>query len=195
MIELIILSLKVSDKIYDKLTSFRTYDVVMYGSSITAGCKWNKELFRLKIKNCGTNGYTTSHLIWFLNKKVLKYKPKICFIEGGINDIKTGIPLSLSYKNIESIVDTLIRHKIDPVLQSTLHVQYDGDYNTNLKIDSLNSFLSGLATKKDILYLDLNKLLSEKKRLRKDFTTDGTHINKRAYEIWINEIEISLNER
>ena len=68
-------------RIYDKIASFSTYNVVMFGNSLTAGGKWNKELNRLDIKNSGVGNFTTSNFVWILNKAVIQFKPKICFIE------------------------------------------------------------------------------------------------------------------
>jgi lysophospholipase L1-like esterase len=177
------------DKIYDKLTSFKSFRAVMYGSSITAGCKWNTKLWRLGIRNSGTNGYTSAHLVWFIHKKVIRYKPEFCFIEAGINDINTGIPLSKISQNIEIIVDTLMKNKINPVLQSTLYINRENDKIINQQIDSLNAILKKIAYNKNITYLDVNKYLSKNNKLEIKYTTDGTHLNSSAYNIWINEIE------
>ena len=65
----------------------------MFGNSITANGKWGDGLNRLDVKNSGTGGFTTSHFVWTINDQVLQYHPKICFLEGGINDIGVGIPL------------------------------------------------------------------------------------------------------
>ena len=174
--------------INDKKESTRNYNIVMYGNSITAGGNWNKELCRRDIKNCGTCGFTTSHFLIGLKVQVVDYKPKICFVEGGINDILVGIPLSRTFKNYESIIDTLVKYKIKPVIQSTLYILYNDGY-TNFKVDSLNCFLVDLSRRKGISYIDLNKSLSENRRLKNVFTTDGIHINENAYQIWAQEVK------
>jgi len=161
----------------------------MFGNSLTAEGKWNSELKRFDIKNSGRSGFTSSHFVWILQDAVLKYKPKICFIEGGINDIGTGIPLSRTYENYETIVDILIQHQIEPVLQSTLYVNKPDDSVTNSKVESLNYFLSNLASKRNIIYLDLNQYLSENKKLRIEYTRDGVHLRQSTYKIWAHEID------
>jgi len=185
---IMLIAYKYRAKIYDKFASFRTYNIVMFGNSLTSQGNWNIDLNRTDIKNSGTGGFTSSHFVWIIDGSVLKYNPKICFIEGGINDIGVGIPLSRTYKNYESIVDTLIKHKIEPVLQSTLYVNQPYDSVTNSKVDSLNYFLSNLAAKRNIVFLDLNPYLSENKKLKKEFSKDGVHIKESAYKIWIREI-------
>jgi len=186
---------KLKAKIYDKVASFRTSNIVMFGNSLTAGGKWNADLNRFDIKNSGTVGFTSSHFVWILDSAVIKYKPKICFIEGGINDIGVGIPLSRTYENYELIVDTLIINKIEPVLQSTLYINQPDDSVSNSKVDSLNYFLSNLAAKRKITFLDLNQFLSANKRLKMEYTIDGVHIKKNAYKIWTHEIAKILKNK
>ncbi|MDP2338703.1 MAG: GDSL-type esterase/lipase family protein [Bacteroidota bacterium] len=179
----------------EQAVSDRAYNVVMFGNSLTAGGNWNQELNRLNVKNSGFPGFTTSHFVWLLNDEVLKFKPKICFIEGGINDIGVGIPLKRTCENYEAIVETLMKNKIEPVLQSTLYVHRPDDSIMNSAADSLNYFLASLASRKNLLYLNLNQFLSENKRLKEEFTTDGTHLKESAYKIWIREIEKILKRK
>lgn len=176
-------------KIFDKVASFKSYNIVMLGDSFTSRGNWNYDLERTDIKNSGKGGSTTSHYVGYLKNAVIKYKPKICFIEGGTNDIGVGIPLSRTFRNYESIVDTLIKYKIEPVLQSTFYVNQPGDSIVNSKIDSLNVFLKNLAEVKNIIFLDLNLDLSENKRLKNEYSKDGVHITEKAYKIWMNEIK------
>jgi len=192
IVGILFIGYKLRTKLYDKLASKKSYNIVMFGNSLTAGGKWNYDLNRFDIKNSGTGGFTTSHFVWILKGAVLQYNPKICFIEGGINDIGVGIPLSRTISNYNSIVDTLLKYHIEPVLQSTFYVNYPNDSLTNLmnsKVDSLNNYLSTLANIKGINYLNLNQFLSENGRLKKDLNRDGVHINEIGYKIWTREIE------
>lgn len=164
----------------------------MFGNSLTANGKWNRDLNRSDIKNSGNRGFTTSHFVTIIQGAVIQYNPKICFIEGGINDIGLGIPLRRTFNNYKSIVDTLLKYQIEPILQSTIYINYPNDSLTNIensKVDSLNNFLSTLAQEKGITYLDLNKYLSSNGRLRNDLNTDGCHINSSAYKIWTREVD------
>lgn len=183
-------------KLYDKDTTPESHKIVMFGNSLTAGCNWNHNLNRVDIQNSGSPGFTTSHFVWILKESVLEFKPKICFIEGGINDIGVGIPLQRTFNNYKSIVDTLLKHKIEPVLQSTFYVNYPSDslnYQYNSQVDSLNILLSSLAKSKGITYINLNPLLSAKGKLREELSKDGVHINETAYKIWAKEIQNTLN--
>jgi lysophospholipase L1-like esterase len=189
---------KFRTNIYEMIEPEKSYNIVMFGNSLTAGGQWDAELNRFDIKNSGTKGFTTSHFVWILNGAVLKYNPKICFIEGGINDIGVGIPLTRTCNNYNSIVDTLLKHRIKPILQSTFYVNYPNDslnvlYNS--KVDSLNFYLSTLANKKGITYLNLNQYLSDHGRLRKELNMDGIHINELGYKIWTREVDKILKSK
>ena len=103
-----------------------------------------------------------------------------------------------TFRNYQSIVDTILRHKIEPVLQSTFYVNYPNDSTTNFinsRVDSLNSYLSVLANKNGIGYIDLNYLLSENGRLKKEYSRDGLHINDLGYDIWIREVDRILRSK
>ncbi len=62
-------------------------------------------------------------------------------------------------------------------------------------IDEVNAFLQELAKSKKIAYIDINPQLSENKRLKKQFTTDGVHLTEVAYNIWAEEIKKVLNSK
>lgn len=188
-----LLLFQMKDEIYNVTHQKGKYDVVMFGNSLTAGCKWNRKLTRLNVKNSGTNGYTTTHLLWSLDKKVLNHNPRFCIIMGGTNDISTGIPLSVTQGNFKKIVTILLENNVQPVLQSTLYVNHPKDSIKNSRINELNQFLSALANSNKLTFLDLNAKLSHNKKLKKEFTSDGTHLNKAAYDIWINEIDTFLS--
>jgi lysophospholipase L1-like esterase len=189
-------------KICNKIASLHSdifsksmYEIVMYGNSITQMGNWNCDLNRVDVKNSGILGFTTSHFVLYLNKSVIRYRPKICFLEAGINDIQVGIPLSRTFQNYISILDTLIKHNIEPVLQSTLFVCLPEDGIINLKVDSLNHFLEKSAYSRKLEYIDLNMYLSANKRLKAEYTTDGLHLNQKAYKIWANELSLTLKRK
>lgn len=196
---------KIRSKIYDKIASQKVHSIIMFGDAFTAAGNWNKDLNRNDIKNNGRPSLTTSQFLWILNNAVIKFKPKICFIEGGLNDIEVGMPLNRTFMNYQSIVDSLLKHDIEPVLQSTLFVDYPSGNGTNmprpsetklinLQVDSLNKYLSILANKKGIMYIDLNQYLSENGKLKKEVNTDGVHLNEYGYKIWAREIDKVLKK-
>ena len=173
-----------------------SYKVVMFGNSlIEGGGSWNQKLGRDDVKNSGRGGFTTSHFVWLLEKQVIRYQPEIVILEGGINDIGVGIPIDRIKQNYQSMVDTLLSKNIDLVLQLIIYTDQGNEAQNNDQrrmIDEINHFLKDLATTRNISYIDMNPLLSEKGRLKKTYTTDGVHLTDEAYKIWSEEIKKQL---
>jgi len=177
---------------FKDIVNSKSPKIVMFGNSITQGGNWSELLNRNDIKNSGFSGFTTSHFVWIINENVIKAKPKICFLEGGINDIGVGIPLSRTIENYKNLIDTLNVHKIIPVVQSTLYRVNDNF--SKPKIDSLNTFLINYCKSHNAYYLDINSKLSDNKSLLSKYSTDGTHLTYEAYKIWAKEINILLEK-
>lgn len=169
-----------SDQNDEKIT------IVMFGDSITKGGDWATLLGRSDVKNSGFPGFTTSHLVWLLKENVIDLSPRVCFLEGGINDIGVGIPLDRTKSNYRSLINGLLEHQITPVVQSILYQQDNPE--SKVQVDSLNSYLKAYCQNKNVYYLDINDKLSSQTGLKAQYTTDGTHINQEAYEIWAAEV-------
>ncbi len=186
IILLILLCYKMRVTLKDKLS---TYQIVMFGDSFTESCDWAESLDRDDIKKSGYSGFIVPQMIDVINCAVTDFKPATCFIQGGSNDIKCGIPVSTIFANYTYIINTLREAKIEPVIQSTLNFNRENDSIDNSNIDSLNHLLSNLAKENKLHFIDLNKLLSLNGRLRAEYTIDGRHINQQAYKIWVGEIK------
>ena len=159
----------------------KNYSVVFFGDSLTANGDWNSLLDRNDIKTAGYPGFTTSHLVWLLHDKVIKLNPDTCYIMAGVNDVGVGIPVNRTIENYTSIIDTLIKHNIVPIIQSTI---YTSDLKECLQIDTLNLKLLDLTRLRKVRYIELNSRLSNDHLLDREYTTDGTHLNKSGYTVW-----------
>ncbi len=177
-------SVEFNKDIRQKITNRTKCNIVMYGNSLTYMGDWQKLLFRFDVRNEGQDGFTTGELKNVLQQHVISHQPKICFLEGGINDIFQQIPLPVIQANYTSMVDTLLKHKIEPVIQSTLYVDSLPESITNQKVDSFNVILRQMCAERGIKYLNLNSLLSENKRLKPEINTDDIHLNKKGYLLW-----------
>lgn len=190
IIILIIAIIKYWTPITEKLfsQSDKKKKIAMLGNSLTAAGDWESLLSRKDVLNAGTGhgGFTTSHYVTLLQSDVIAHHPKICFIEGGINDISVGIPLSRTKNNLQSLIDTLRNYKIIPVLTLTFHTSFDT--LKNKMVDSLNFIIKNLAEINKLEYIDINDKISKNGFLKKEYTTDGTHLTKEAYPIWAKEI-------
>ena len=161
--------------------------VVFWGDSITASGNWNKLLNRNDVLNAGTKGYTTLYLMSGFDDAILKYKPDTCYLMIGINDIRLGVPMSRTKSNYSAIIDSLVKYKITPVIQSTL---YTTDNKINCSVDTLNGYIKAIAANKNIKYLDVNARISNNHVLTKKYSLDGLHINPLAYLKWVGLIKI-----
>jgi lysophospholipase L1-like esterase len=162
--------------------------IVMLGNSITefAG-DWNARIGRNDMRNSGQGGYTTGQMIWLLDSCVLKAKPKYCFTLAGINDITLGVPVERVFTNYQIIIDSLMENSIRPVVQSTLY--QTGNLTGNHKVAYLNYLLKDYCNQKNITYIDLNEFMSDRNGLISEYTTDGTHLTERGYEIWTEKLK------
>ncbi|MBN2790012.1 MAG: GDSL family lipase [Candidatus Delongbacteria bacterium] len=160
-------------------------DIVMLGNSITAGIDWNELLERKDIVNRGINGDITEGMLSRM-ESVLKVKPKACFFLGGINDLTRRLPTEEIIANIKEIMNILLKNEIKPVLQSVIYnngMYYSHEHNNPL-VTKINAELKKYAEEKEILFLDLNKVLSENNLLKPEYTHDGLHLNAEGYVVW-----------
>jgi len=157
--------------------------IVMYGNSITFQGKWEEVLGRTDIANRGIPGYTTGQLIWTI-KNGLHDHPysKIWFLEGGINDISLGVPVERIFENYQITVDSLKRNHIIPVVQST--ILKNNAKTDNKQVAKLNKLVKKWCIKNNVDYIDLNAFLSRDGELIKELTTDGCHLQPKAYIPW-----------
>ena len=170
-------------------------DVVMLGNSITYGINWNELLGRDKIIN---RGICSDIVEGFLNrlKYVIKLKPKLCFIMGGINDIYNDIPVDLIFQNYKKLVETLKENNITPIIQSTLYVsrKWHSYKDKNPEVRKLNELLCEYSKENKIDFIDLNLRLSRDRILIEKYTHDGVHLNAEGYKIWGEEVDNVLKK-
>lgn len=102
----------------------------------------NSRGYSYHIANAGIDGNTTKDGVDRL-KDVLAQHPQIVVVEFGGNDGLRGLPLSSTRQNMDQIVSTLLKAKINVVLAGiTLPPNYGPDY-----IQQFNGIYSDLARK------------------------------------------------
>lgn len=180
---------------YQEITDFYTVysgqkNIVMLGNSLTYRISWPELMGREDIANRGIGSDITEGFINRLNF-VLNVKPRICFIEGGVNDLARNINNETIIKNLNTILDTLQNNKIIPVLTTLTYVTpaYKNAAHFNLKIKALNELIIELSEDRKIRWIDLNKLLADGDFLRMDYAIkDGIHYTAKGYKIWRDEM-------
>jgi lysophospholipase L1-like esterase len=169
--------------------------IVMLGNSMTYNAHWDELLGRSDVVNRGIpNDISTGYLHRL--DYVFRLSPRICFIEGGVNDVYANFTADEICTNIISIVDSLQTHGIVPVLNTTLYVAklWNLAEEKNREITKLNLLLSEAATARNLTIIDLNPLVSEHEYLKDEMTYDGLHINAKGYSLWVQKVNDILRE-
>ena len=176
------------------IDSKHTANIVLFGDSHIARGPWFSMLKRFDVKCSGYGGFTSEQLKYLVKNSVIDYRPEICFIQCGGNDINDKCFSYISViNNYEEIIDSLTLHKITPVAQSLFYRYKNPEYNTI--VDSLNLLLVKLTKEKNVDYLNINKDLIDSNGLRKELTVEGIHLNKEGYKIWGEKIKSYLREK
>ena len=160
-------------------------NIVMLGNSITYRANWNELLERSDVINRGIPGDITAGFLSRLDH-VIKAKPKVCFIMGGINDINHGIDSDSIVNNLKDIIKKLQENNIKPIIFSILNVaeNFPDTQRINSIVDETNSKLEEICKILNVKYININKILSKNSVLKEEYSFDGIHINGKAYKKW-----------
>jgi lysophospholipase L1-like esterase len=181
----------------------RQSDIVMFGNSLTHGGVWNELLGRQNVIEMGITSDVLRGYFARLNY-VFRYRPKIVFIMGGLNDIYNWTPVEDIFSVYIRIIKELKAKNIIPVIQSTTYSarNYAKDWGgtpetnggRNREADKLNKLLSDYAKSNKIDFIDLIPAISRGGYLRDELTWDGLHFRAEAYRIWAREVDKILQK-
>lgn len=106
----------------DPVTPAVPTGILMLGDSITAyGDRapnvWTATLSYASVVNGGIGGDTTTGMLSRLPALLTNYKPRAIFLEGGVNDLSTGVPQSDTVSNVLQII------KLAAAAGATVYVQ------------------------------------------------------------------------
>lgn len=161
--------------------------IIILGDSRASGADWSDGLKRNDVANCGISGLTTAVLLQKMDSILNEYNPTLCFIQIGVNDIRLKVNTETVEERYRSILQKLVSNKISPVVTSTIPLRKDywsdevSEIVVNDRVDSLNNKLFHFCTDNKIDYLDINKNIIKDKRLIREYTYDGIHLNKNGY--------------
>lgn len=165
-------------------------NIVMLGNSLTFRMHWDELLDRPDVANRGIGSDAIKGFYHRLGK-VIEVAPKICFIEGGANDIEFGVDMDTSLFYLNLIVDSLKETGIIPVISHVIFVtnEYKGAERFNSMAQLFNQKLDQLSNKKLFDIIDLNKELAPRGYLDTRFAQgDGIHLTSTAYAIWRQKV-------
>ena len=167
--------------------------VVFMGDSITE--EWSK-LYPSYFENRsyinrGIGGQTTPQMLVRFKQDVVDLMPTVVVILAGTNDIagNTGPSnVKMITDNIFSMATIATANDIQVVLSSVLPVhRYEwspGIVDPPSTIDALNECLKEFSESNGLYYLDyFSEMVDNRNGLKKEFTPDGVHPNKKGYEL------------
>jgi lysophospholipase L1-like esterase len=193
LILLFIVSHKYKETLIQKYIHYtKSADIIMFGDSHIANGKWNSKIDKKIVLNFGWSGYTSKMLV---NKISLinEFKAKYVFILCGGNDIfNSSFDLKKTVENFKTMHRILEKENIKPVFQKLIYMRNNEEFN--LKIDSINRFLTNYCIQENIDIIDIGKKMYNASGLKADFTLDNLHLNEAGYNIWAESINNYLKE-
>lgn len=182
------------DKLFQAFVSAKgNPKIIMFGNSITAQGKWVELLGRTDVLTQALPGQCTYHFLNAMESMVIRHKPEVCFVMGGINDITIGVSQSKIQEHYSGILNNLTRNGITPIVTLTLYEQNDPSSKT--QVSELNRFLVNYCKQNQIEYLDINPLIGDSTGLKAEYAVDKTHLNEKAYRLWASEIKKVLERK
>lgn len=178
----------------EQLSIWRAYAgnkaILMFGDSHMYKAHWDELLNRGDIANQGIGSDVTHGYLMRITEAMLVH-PRICFVEGGANDLAFDVaPLEIAH-NIHRLVSALYTRSIICVLHT---VPYEArgisgaeDYNTT--VDHLNTEIKAIAFIDKLDVIDLNAITAHDRYLAPACAQkDGVHLTGAGYAKWKAEV-------
>lgn len=150
----------------------------------------------------GIGGQTTPQMLARFREDVIKLKPKVVVINGGINDIaeNTG-PYNneFTFGNIKSMAELAQANGITVVLTSVLpaaNIPWNKDIHAvPEKVVQLNNQIKTYAKEKKFIYVDYySSLLNAERGMKAEYTSDGVHVTAQGYRVMEDIIKEAVDK-
>ncbi len=189
-ISLGILVFQLRDKLFSQLFPSSKVNILLIGDSLLAQENWNRLLARNDLKNDAFGGAITQQILWNIERGELVSNPKIVIIDGGINDLLSGVPTQRVFSNYQKIIEILQKRNIKIIPHLVLYTVENEEINKEVFV--LNYLLKEYFESQKVEFIDMNLQLSDYKKLKSHFSIDGIHLRKDAYKIWANKLKTKL---
>lgn len=173
--------------------------IIFLGDSITQWGNWKTLLPEFDIENYGVAGNTIYQVLDRVDE-LFEKKAHQLFLLIGINDLGENRHITEIVKDYNRLVELLIDNNVAteinlvsvlPIIESSW--QKPGLTNSNIK--KLNSEIKVKATENSIEFIDVNYLFTDESgQLNSEFTTDGLHLNKTGYTLYVKLIKEKIND-
>ena len=165
--------------------------IIFLGDSETNDFDWAEYFQNVHLKNRGIRGDNTKGVLNRLSQTIQE-NPQAIFLEIGINDLGSGIPVNDLINNYEKIVarlhgiTELYLISIFPVADSSKTFPNTCSPEMNSKIISVNKQISNLSKKYKCSYIDVYKNLVDENHINSKYVlTDGLHLNGVGFLRWM----------
>ena len=157
--------------------------IVMLGDSLI---DWN---YNSPYENYGKNGYRSRDVYWLLDlRKDMVGDIGILLV--GVNDFFTNMDFEKTQEYYMKIVEEMKNRFKDIILISLLPT--DRKY-VNEKVKAMNSWLEKNYSQN---YLNIyNCFLDDLGEIKREYTTDGIHLNHTGYNIFNNKLDEEVKNR
>jgi len=158
-----------------------TSDIVFLGTSLTQGFPVEEMFLDCRIKNRGIGGNTIDNILNRL-EEVTNGKPAKIFLEVGTNDIKPTCNIDSIFNKFVIIIKTL--KKETPLTKIYIQSVLPFGRNNAPNIEMYNAWIKSYCTKNGLIFINLYPFFLQDGSLKKELTTDGTHLNSNGYLLW-----------
>ena len=166
--------------------------IVFAGDSITEQYQLDRfyKDSSLDCYNRGISGDTTDNLLYRLQVSVLDIAPSKIVLTIGTNDINAGKSVGEIIENYQMIMELIVLNLPNTELYCVSIIPQNEKYSKNAyennqRIKSTNKEIERLSKEYNCEYVNLYENLVDKNGLlRKKYSRDGLHLNKKGYKVW-----------
>ncbi len=177
-------------------------DSYTIGTSVLAAERWPDQLTRRLpalelVANLGVNGYTSRNVIEEELPQLAALRPEFLTLLIGVNDVVQGVPEATYRRNVEHILDELLRlvgaNRVVVVTTPDYTVTPAGaDYGDPTRqaagIRTNNAVITELATARGIVVVDIYDISLDAATDRSLVAGDGLHPSGIQYGRWVDRI-------
>ena len=163
--------------------------IVFLGNSITAeGGNWGEKLNYTNIRNRGIAGDVTDGVLARIDE-IIYFKSKAVFLLIGINDLWNFSPGIPSTKYISNNILKIAKEIKKGSPETQVYVQTILPTSKSIFVESINKInntIKSKSSKFNFTVIDLHSHFENNDGfIKKEFTTDGIHLNSKGYKVWI----------
>jgi lysophospholipase L1-like esterase len=174
--------------------------ILFIGGSNIRRWKLEDDFSDRPVINRGFGGSMIADAVYYADRIVLPYRPKIVVLYGGANDMgsrgrKTPQEVLADYRKfIKAVHDVLPNTRI--VYISLPHFYRDrGKPDSIAKVTLVNDLISEASKKnKRLVFVNVNEAMADKngQPRRELFQADGIHMNAAGYKLWASQLRPHL---